>query len=217
MTSHADRRTMMVDTQVRPADVTKFPIIEALLKTPRELYLPADLSDTAYVGDNIEIAEGRVLLEARTMAKILDALAIAPTDMVLDIGCGWGYSAALIAHLAEVVVAVEEDAAMAAEAPGLLAEGGLDNIAVVEGPLAEGAPQHAPFDVIIVEGAAEALPQAIADQLKEGGRIACLFQDGALGTVRIGLKADGAISWRYAFNASAPVLPGFTNLRTFAL
>ena len=217
MTSHADRRTMMVDTQVRPADVTKFPIIEALLKTPRELYLPADLSDTAYVGDNIEIAEGRVLLEARTMAKILDALAIAPTDMVLDIGCGWGYSAALIAHLAEVVVAVEEDAAMAAEAPGLLAEGGLDNVAVVEGPLAEGAPQHAPFDVIIVEGAAESLPQAIADQLKEGGRIACLFQDGALGTVRIGLKADGAISWRYAFNASAPVLPGFTNLRTFAL
>ena len=135
MTSHADRRTMMVDTQVRPADVTKFPIIEALLKTPRELYLPADLSDTAYVGDNIEIAEGRVLLEARTMAKILDALAIAPTDMVLDIGCGWGYSAALIAHLAEVVVAVEEDAAMAAEAPGLLAEGGLDNVAVVEGCL----------------------------------------------------------------------------------
>lgn len=217
MTSYAERRRMMVDTQVRPSDVTKFPIIDAMLATPREHYLPDALREAAYMGENVEIAPGRVLLEPRTLAKMLDALSVAGDEMVLDIGCGWGYSAALLSRLAQVVVAVEEDSAMAAEAPALLAEDGRDNVAVVEGPLAEGAAQHAPFDVIVIQGAVAELPATISDQLKEGGRIACLFQEGALGVVRIGIKAGGRISWRFAFNAGAPVLPGFTSAPAFSL
>ena len=217
MTPYAERRRIMVDTQVRPSDVTKFPIIEAMLSAPRELYLPDSLREAAYVGENLDIAPGRVLLEPRTLAKMLDALDIRDDEMVLDIGCAWGYSTALIARLAQVVVGVEEIAEMAAEAPGLLAEDGMDNAAVVEGPLAEGAARHAPFDVIVIQGAVETLPAAIADQLKEGGRIACLFQEGSLGVVRIGIRSGGAISWRFAFNAGAPVLPGFTTARAFAL
>ena len=104
MSDFATRRVMMVDTQVRPSDVTKFPIIEAMLTVPREAFVPPSMREAAYVGDNIEIAAGRVVLEARTLAKLLDALDVQPTELVLDLGCGLGYSTAVIARLADAVV-----------------------------------------------------------------------------------------------------------------
>lgn len=217
MTDYASRRVMMVDTQVRPSDVTKFPIIDAMLSVPREVYVPRDRREAAYVGENVEIAAGRVVLDPRTLAKMLDALDIQPDEMVLDVGCGLGYSAAVIARLAETVVAVEEDEALAGEAQRLLSEEGVDNAVVVTGPLAAGAAKHGPYDVITVEGGVEALPEALTDQLKDGGRIAVVFQEGALGIVRIGHKNDGLIAWRFAFNATAPVLPGFAAKRAFVL
>ncbi|MFZ1725327.1 MAG: protein-L-isoaspartate O-methyltransferase [Albidovulum sp.] len=217
MTDFAARRTMMVDTQVRPNDVTKFPIIEAMLSVRREAFVPAMRREAAYVGENIDIGAGRVMLEARTLAKMLDALDIQPTDVVLDIGCGLGYSTAILARLAEAVVAVEEDAALAAQAQTRLSDEGADNAAVIEGALAVGAPKHSPYDAIAIEGAAEQVPTGILDQLKEGGRIACLFMDGALGMCRIGHKIDGRVTWRFSFNASAPILPGFARQDSFTL
>ena len=215
MTSYAERRTVMVDTQIRPADVTKFPIIEAMLAVPRELYVPAALREIAYVSENVPLGEDRVVLEPRTIAKMLDGLDLQPDDLVLDVGCGLGYSAAVMARLAQAVIALEEDPDMAREAEATLAAEGVDNVAVVEGPLAAGAPQHGPYDAIVLQGAVERLPDSFAEQLKEGGRIACLFAEGPLGVVRIGWKIDGALSWRYAFNAGAPVLPGFAAARSF--
>ncbi len=217
MTDFAARRTMMVDTQVRPNDVTKFPIIEAMLAVPREAFVPGPQREAAYVGDNIDIGGGREMLEPRTLAKMLDALDIQAGDLVLDIGCGLGYSAAVIARIAEAVVAVEEDAGLAQQAEQRLAEAGVDNAAVIEAPLAAGAAKHGPYDAIVIEGAAETVPQAILDQLKEGGRIACLFMDGALGLCRIGHKSEGRVTWRFTFNASAPILPGFEARRAFTL
>lgn len=217
MTDFAARRTMMVDTQVRPNDVTKFPIIEAMLAIPREAFVPARQREAAYVGGNLDLGRGRVILEARTLAKMLDALDVRPTDLVLDIGCGLGYSSAVIARMAEAVVAVEEESGFAGQAQSRLSGEGVDNVAVIEGPLARGAAKHGPYDVIVVEGAAEVLPETLAEQLKEGGRVGCLFMDGALGVCRIGYKIDGAITWRFAFNAAAPVLPGFAAVHSFAL
>lgn len=208
---------MMVDTQVRPSDVTKFPIIAAMLHVPREVYVPRALREAAYAGQNVDIGHGRVMLEPRTLAKLLDALDIQPDEMVLDLGCGLGYSTAVIARLAEAVVAVEEDEGLAAEAQRTLSAEGVDNAAVIVGALAEGAAKHGPFDVITLQGAAEAIPEALLSQLKEGGRIGCLFMEGALGVVRVGYKLDGKVSWRFAFNASAPVLPGFAARRGFQL
>jgi protein-L-isoaspartate(D-aspartate) O-methyltransferase len=216
MQDFATRRTMMVDTQVRPNDVTKFPIIEAMLSVPREEFVPAARREAAYVGENVEIAPGRVLLEPRNFAKMLDALDIQPTDLVLDIGCGLGYSAAVIARMAEAVVALEEDG-LAAQAEATLAQAGADNAAVVAGDLAAGSAKHGPYDAIIIEGAVETVPDAILAQLKEGGRIAALFMENTLGTVRIGHKIDGELSWRYAFNAAAPLLPGFAAAKGFVL
>lgn len=217
MTDFATRRTMMVDTQVRPSDVTKFPIIDAMLHVAREDFVPAAQREAAYVGENLSLGGVRVLLEPRTLAKMLDALAIDGNELVLDIGCAMGYSAAVIARMAEAVIAVEEDEAMAIEAQEALAAAGTDNAVVHTGPLAEGAPKYGPYDVILIGGGVTRMPDTVAAQLKEGGRICALFMEGSLGEVRIGYKRDGRISWRLAFNAGAPVLPGFDAEAVFQL
>ena len=130
---------MMVDTQVRPSDVTKFPIIDAMLDTPREAFVPEQLREAAYVGENLDLGGGRTLLEPRTLAKIVDALTFEPSDVVLDIACGLGYSTAIAAQLSEFVIGVEDNEARAAEAQSILSELGIDNAAIVSGPLKDGA------------------------------------------------------------------------------
>lgn len=215
MTDFTARRTMMVDTQVRPSDVTKFPIIDAMLKVPRENFVPAAQREAAYMDGNLDLGQGRVLLEPRTLAKMLDALDISGDELVADIGSAMGYSSAVIAHMAEAVVAVEEDSGWAADAAEALTETGIDNVIQHTAALAEGAPQHGPYDVMIVQGGVQQLPNALQEQIKEGGRVACIFMQGALGEVRIGYKQGGRISWRNSFNAGAPVLSGFTKEEAF--
>ncbi|WP_415391626.1 protein-L-isoaspartate O-methyltransferase family protein [Paracoccus sp. SJTW-4] len=217
MTDFQDRRTMMVDTQVRPNDVTKYNVIAAMLEIPREDFVPESRRDVAYVGENIELGHGRVLLEPRTLAKMIDTLDVQPDELVLDVGTGLGYSAAVLGRLAQAVVAVEENADLAAAATRSLAAAGADNVAVVQGPLAQGHAAQAPYDAILIGGGIEVFPDAFTEQLAEGGRIIALFRDGALGVARLGIKLDGVINWRFAFNAVAPVLPGFARRPGFTL
>lgn len=215
MTEFAARRTMMVDTQVRPSDVTKFPIIDAMLNVPRENFVPAAQREAAYMGENLSLGGERVLLEPRTLAKMLDALDISNDELVIDIGCAMGYSAAVIAHMAAAVVAVEDDEALLSEAQEALTDSGIDNVILHQAELVEGAEQHGPYDVMIVQGGVQQLPMSLQDQIKEGGRVACLFMEDALGEVRIGHKQGGRLSWRVSFNAGAPVLSGFTQEKAF--
>lgn len=217
MSDFSTRRVMMVDTQVRPSDVTKFPIIEAMLAIPREVYVPPAQVEAAYVGENLPLGPGRVVLDARTFAKMLDALDVQPTSKVLLIAPGHGYSAAVLGRLAGSVLAVEEDAAFADAARAALDSQGAANVVVASGALSAGAAAQGPFDLIVIEGGVEIVPDAILAQLAEGGKIAAVFMEGALGTVRVGHKSDGLINWRFAFNASAPVLPGFAAARSFSL
>lgn len=216
MADYKTRRTMMVDTQVRPSDVTKFPIIDALLDVPREEYVPDHKRDAAYIGESIDIAEDRILLDPRTFAKILDVAEVGSGDVVLDLGCGLGYSTAVLAHIADFVVAVEDDADRAAEAQSILTAQGVDNAAVFDGPLTEGAAKNGPYDLIVLQGAIETFPDTLADQIKEGGRVVAIFAEGALGVVRLGRKVDGVLNWRMAFNAGAPVLKGFEKAAEFS-
>lgn len=207
----------MVDTQVRPSDVTKFPIIDAMLFVPREAFVGEGQLEAAYAGDNLMVAPGRVILEPRSFAKLLDAVDVQPGEAVLDLGCGFGYSTAVVARLAEAVVAVEEDASMAADAQGRLSAHNIDNAAVIAGPLAAGAAKHGPYDVILIEGAVQEVPEALTAQLKDGGRIGAIFMEGSLGVAKIGHKGQHGVTWRYAFNASAPVLKGFEKTAAFVL
>lgn len=217
MTDFAARRTMMVDTQVRPNDVTKFPVIEAMLSIPREEFVPPSRRSVAYTGENLDIGHGRVLLEPRTLAKMVDALDIQPGEMALDLGCGYGYSSAVIARMAEAVVAIEENEEMAAEAERRLADAGVFNVAVLAGKLTEGNARQGPYDAILVGGGVEEIPEALLEQLKEGGRIVAIFLEGSLGVARIGLRLSGQVNWRYVFNAHAPLLQGFTRQKGFSL
>lgn len=205
----------MVDTQVRPADVTKFTILDAMLAVPREDFVPDTRRELAYVDGPVDIAPGRSLLEPRSIAKMLDAADLEPGDAVLEIGCGLGYTTALLAHLVEAVVAVEENPDLAAEAEAALGGHGIDNAAVVAGPMSDGHAKAGPYDAIVVFGGVEEMPSALSDQLKEGGRLVAVFMDGEYGEVRAGLKSDGRMNWRMAFNASATVLPGFERAPSF--
>lgn len=217
MTDYATLRTAMVDCQVRPSDVTKFPIISAMLAARREVYVPAGKREVAYVGAHVPLTEGRVVLDPRVLAKMLDALDIGRNDLVLLVGCGLGYSADVIARMAEMVVAVEEDTTLAAEAEANLAAESVDNAIVVSGALAQGAAKHGPYDAIMFGGAVEQIPSAILDQLKDGGKICALFAEGAAGQCRAGVKTGGKVAWRNVFDATAPVLPGFAKQKAFAL
>ena len=209
MADYAALRTTMVDTQIRPSDVTGFPVIDAMLRVPRERFVPDGARRIAYMDGHIRLGNGRVALEPRTLAKMLDLLDVQPDELVLDIGCGIGYSSAVIARMAEAVVALEDDDTFVNDAETALGDAGVDNVAVISGTLAEGAQKHGPYDVIVVQGGVETVPDAVIGQLKEGGRIACVFMEGALGICRVGLKSAEHVTWRDAFNAAAPVLPGF--------
>ncbi|SEK65847.1 protein-L-isoaspartate O-methyltransferase family protein [Pacificibacter marinus] len=217
MTDFAKLRTMMVDTQVRPSDVTKFPIIEAMLTVARENFVPAAQREAAYVGEHVVLGDRRVVLDPRVLAKMLDILDIQNDELVLDIGVGLGYSSAVIARMAQAVIAVESNEAWASDAAAALSDAGADNVVVEVAALAAGAPQHGPYDAIVLQGAVEDIPAAILDQVKDGGRICAIFLDGSLGIVRMGYKIKGKFTWRMAFNATAPVLPGFEAERAFAL
>lgn len=217
MSDFATLREVMVDTQIRPSDVTKFPVLDAMLKIPRELFVPRDKREVAYIGESVPLGNGRVVMDPRTLAKLLDALDVTQDELVLDIGSGLGYSSAILSRLAEAVVALEDDATRVAESEEALQEMGLDNVCVLEGVLQEGAAQHGPYDVILIQGAVEVIPQPIVDQLKDGGRIGVIFANGMHGEARIGYKLDGRLTWRFAFNAVLPRLEGFRKAKEFIL
>jgi protein-L-isoaspartate(D-aspartate) O-methyltransferase len=165
MPDFAERRRMMVAPQVRPSDVTKYPIIEAMLAVPREQFVPDSQREAAYADQNVDLGGGRVLLEPRSLAKMLDAADLQNDELVLDVACGLGYSTAVAAQVAQMVIGGEADEDMAGDAQALLSETGADNAIVHTGPLAEGAAEHGPYDVILVQGGAEEIPAALLGQL----------------------------------------------------
>ena len=209
------RRTM-VDCQIRPADVTDYVILEALLWAPRERFLPERLRPFAYADRDFRLPADQVLLAPRTFAKMLQVGRIGPSDMVLDVGCGYGYSAAVVSRLAEAVVALVPDAGIAEEATAALADLGVENCAVLPAPLTEGVPEQGPFDVILVEGGIERLPDALAGQLKDGGRLVAVHMAETRGECRVRTRTAAAHSEVSVFDATAPVLPGFEAMEEFA-
>jgi protein-L-isoaspartate(D-aspartate) O-methyltransferase len=216
MIDYQAARIAMVNGQVRPSDVTLYPIIDAMLHVPREVYVPHEMRPLAYVGKHIDLEDGGVVLAPRILAKMLESLDIKSDELVLDIGVGLGYSAAVIARLAEVVIAVEENPELAGIAETTLSEQSADNAVVHVGPLIDGAAEHGPYDTIVVEGGVQVLPDSLLSQLKVGGRIAAIFMNGPNGQCRIGVRTSAGISWDAVFDATAPILSGFAAETTFS-
>ncbi len=213
----ASLRTKMVDGQVRTTDVTSTPLLDAMLGVERERFVPSARRKLAYIDDDIEIAPGRYLMQPSPFARIVQLASVRPGDFVLDIGTGTGYSAAILSRLAGAVVALEEDGGLAATAQETLAALGYDNVAVVEGRLADGYGAEAPYDVIVVEGAVDKLPATLFDQLKEDGRLVVVEGLGNSAVARLFVKQDGVTRSRRAFNASVRPLPGFHTEPAFVL
>ena len=216
MIDHAAARRNMVSGQIRTNRVTDERLIEAMEEIPRERFVPHAKRGVAYVDEDVEIASGRYLMEPMVLARLLQEADIAADDMVLDVGCGTGYASAVMARLAGTVIALDVDESLATEAERALSAVGADNAIVVTGPLADGCAPQAPYDVILVGGAVDHLPQALADQLAEAGRIVGVVREpGTVGQATLWARHRGTLSSRSLFEATLPPLPGIARPAQF--
>ncbi len=213
MTSHdfTTARNAMVDSQVRTDDVTDAVLTGAMRAVPRENFVPEALAGVAYMGEPVEVAPGRFLLDPRAFAKLTQLSGLKAGERVLDVGGATGYSAAVFAALNAEVTALESDAGLAARAKANLG----DLADVVTGPLAEGWSRAAPYDVIFLNGAVPARPDGLLAQLKPGGRLVGIVTDKGVGKAHIFLKSAGGHSSRIAFDATVAILPGFDLVPSF--
>ncbi|RIY03420.1 protein-L-isoaspartate O-methyltransferase [Aureimonas flava] len=211
----AAARVKMVDNQIRTTDVTSHETLRAFLNVPREVFVPEERKALAYIDSEVPLGNGRFLISPSPLAKMIQLAQVGPQDVVLDVGCGTGYSSAVLAHLAGSIVALEEDADLAGRANAAFDALGIVNAAVVTGPLKDGWSGEAPYDVILFEGSVEALPKTHLDQLKDRGRLVVVERSGASGMAKLYTKEDGIVSDRFAFNCHIPALPGFAKPREF--
>jgi len=206
-------RFNMVETQIRPSHVTDDRLLAAMMAVPREKFVPGAARALAYADVPVAMAPGRYLLDPRSFAKLAQLAEIGPEDRILDVGCGTGYSAAVLARLGAEVVALEQDADLVRVASGLLANV-IGKVEVVQGGLIEGVKGQGPFDVIFVNGAIEQAPEILLSQLAEGGRLVTVLKDGQ-NRAWLFLKENGQIGRRPAFDADVPVLAGFKKAMGF--
>jgi protein-L-isoaspartate(D-aspartate) O-methyltransferase len=214
-------RLKMVDSQLRTEGVTDYAVLAAMGEIPRERFAPPRLRSLAYIDEDLQVkdAEGdvpaRYLMEPAPLARLIQAAAIVPSDIVLDIGCATGYSTAVLARVADSVVALEADPELAMLASENLVDLGVANAAVVTGSLVAGYPSEGPYDVIFLGGAVEFVPDALFEQLKEGGRLLGVVGYGRAAQAILFTRTSGDIGSRPIFNAHLRPLPGFNQPKAF--
>lgn len=212
----AQARKVMVDSQVRVNDVTSPPVVSAFSTIPREVFVPKPMRASAYAELEIETSDARALWLPRDLGKLLVGLEAAPSDVSLVIGAGAGYSAALLGHMTEAVIALEDDETVVDAMAERFAEIGMDEAVAVQGDLAKGLPDQGPFDIILIAGMVEDVPQDWLDQLSDGGRLGVVVASGrGVGSARIYKRAGSTFSYREAFECCPPVLPGFEIKKAF--
>ena len=212
-------RVKMVDGQIRTTGVTDTSLLAAFLSVPREIFVDGSQRALAYIDEDIRLAGhdgARFMMAPSPLAKLLQLAEIHAQDRVLDVGCATGYSSAILSKVAGTVTALESDPVLAEKARAAFAGLGLENVSLVEGALEDGWKASAPYDVIILQGSIDGLPESLSDQLAEGGRLVAVEGRGNAGIAKVFLKADGTVTGRRAFNAAIKPLPGFERRKDFA-
>ena len=212
---YAAARQHMIDSQVRTNKVTDSTVIAALASLPRELFVADTHRKLAYIDRPVPMATGRRMMETMYLARLLQVAELQPKAKALVVGAGTGYAAAVVSKLVAKVTALESSAELAARARSNLGSLGIGNVNVVEGELAAGRSSEAPFDFILVDGAVEIAPDALAGQLAEGGTLACIVMQGTIGHGVLIARADGVLTRREIFDAETDVLPGFMRPQRF--
>ena len=218
MIDYEKARQTMVDSQVRPSDVTNHGVIQAFLSVPREAFVSAAQKPLAYIDEDLPLnAHGasRYLMEAMSLSKLIQLADVGEDDIVLDIGCASGYSTAILSKLCSSVVAVESDEELASQASQTLIDLGCDNAVVTNGPLENGLASEGPYDVIFIGGAVEELPTELTAQLKNGGRLVVVQGTGNAGVARLYSRDNDVVGSRDAFNCAVKPLPGFERESSF--
>jgi protein-L-isoaspartate(D-aspartate) O-methyltransferase len=214
MLDFAKARRMMVDCQLRTFDVNDLAVLAAFDEVPRERFVPPGRESLAYMDQDLPVSEGRgsgrrFMLAPMVLARMIQALELAPGDKVLDVACGLGYSSAVLARLGCAVIAREEGEDVAVQLRRHLAGAGIEGVTVAAGPLDRGYPDAAPYDGILVNGAVERRPEELLRQLADGGRLVCVEGRGRSARATVFVRSGDAYGSRPLFDAAAPVLPAF--------
>ena len=215
MVDFEQARRAMVDGQVRTSDVTDLGLLAAMLEIPREAFVPQAQAALAYLDRDVVIADAtttgpaRYLMKPMVLARLIQAADPSPQDTVLVIGAGTGYAAAVMSELAGKVVALEENDSLFQQARSNLTSPGSHNVTVIQGHLAAGVPDLGPYDVILIDGGAEVVPNLLCGQLSSRGRLVAVVRSGPFGKAKLFQPVEGKCSGRELFDANAPVLPGF--------
>ena len=202
----------MIDGQIHPSGVVEPIILETFANVPRELFVPERLQEIAYTDEELDIGQGRYLLEPKSHAKMLQAVLPQKTDIVLDIGVGAGYSSAILSPMVQTVIALENNKRQIDKAEKLWSKLDACNIALIEDDLEKGVPQQAPYSLIIFNGAVHHVPDNILDQLDNGGRLIAVVREdpSSLGRATLFVKTEkGDLSSSPLFDAGTPYLQGF--------
>lgn len=212
----ARARHLMVETQVRPSDVTDPAILSAMRTIPREAFAPADRKTLAYADQELEVGAGRCLMRPRDIGKLIQVLAPKAGERGLEIAGATGYGAAVLARCGVETTLLEADSALNFAAVAALGACGLDNVHTASTDIMDGWQDMAPYDVIMLNGSAEVVPEAWLAQLAEGGRLAVIVRSGPVGNARLYTKAGGMTSYRVVFDAAPPLAPGLAAKPQFA-
>ncbi len=199
-------RQVMVDNQLRTSNVTDRRILAAMGTVARENFVPAARRGLAYIDETHELGNGRAMPAPAPFAKLIQLAEIEPTDAVLDLGAGLGYSTAVLAQLAHEVVGVESDATLAAEAQKALSAAGISNAEIVVSGFDDAQPHAKGFDVIVLEGTVDEVPHGLFKLLRDGGRLVAMIRRGPTAVANVFVKTGDTVNSRAEFNTSLPPL-----------
>jgi protein-L-isoaspartate(D-aspartate) O-methyltransferase len=207
---HDTARINMIENQLRPSKVTDERVISAFARLRRELFVPEHLRGVAHIDEDLPLGRGRYLMEPMVVARLLQAMMPGAKETALVVGAGVGYEAAILALLTRSVIALEDDEQLARLGRAALVDHRIGSVVYIDGPLKTGHRQRAPYDLILFAGAAAEIPQEIAAQLAEAGRMAAVLRPvQGVGRATLTTRTGGVLAHRVIFDAATPLLPGF--------